>query len=65
MSTLWCDELQGATLSLSSVIHGGYQCRIFLSGGRHVPGELREQSYDHSWEIYISKSHRTSRSRIL
>ena len=44
MSTVWRDELQGTTLSLSSVICDEYQCRIFLYGGRHVPGELREQS---------------------
>ena len=44
MSTVWCDKLQGTTLSLSSVICDGYHHRIFLSGGRHVPGELREQS---------------------
>lgn len=44
MSTIWCEEVQGATLSLSSVIRDGYQHRIFLSGDCHVPGELREQS---------------------
>ena len=44
MSTIRCDKLQGAELSLWSVIHDGQQCRIFLSGGCHVPGELREQS---------------------
>ena len=44
MSIIRCDQIKGTTLSLSSVIHDGYQCRIFLSGGCHVPGELREQS---------------------
>lgn len=39
-STLRCDELQGATLPLSSVICDGYRGRVFLSGGRHVPGEI-------------------------
>ena len=44
MSTVWCDGLEGALISLSSVISDGYQGRVFLSGDRHVPGELREQS---------------------
>ena len=44
MPTIQCDELQGTTFSLSSVVHDGYQPRSFLSGGRQVPGELREQS---------------------
>ena len=44
MLTLQCDKLQGATFSLSSVLRDGHQHRIFLSGGRRVPGELREQS---------------------
>ena len=45
MLIIQCDKLQGATLSLSSVIHDTYQHRVFLSGGHHVPGGLREQSY--------------------
>uniref|UniRef100_A0A9L0J379 Uncharacterized protein n=1 Tax=Equus asinus TaxID=9793 RepID=A0A9L0J379_EQUAS len=44
MLIIWCDELQGAILFLSSVTHDGYQHRILLSGRHHVPEELREQS---------------------
>lgn len=63
MSAIWCDKLQSATPSLSSVFRDGYQRRDFLSGGYHVPGELREQlSSYHSWEICVSKSRRTKRS---
>lgn len=40
-----CDRVQGASLSLSSVIHDGYQHRVFLAGGRHVLRELQELSY--------------------
>lgn len=51
---------------LSSVIRDGYQCISFLSGGHDVPGGIREQSSSyHTWEIYVSESHRTNRLGIL